>query len=70
MIVEFRVYVVRCSGGCHKATDFRLAPDEAVADVQELGWLVAGDEHLCPKCKQLLTSGKPLSEKQRLRLIG
>lgn len=70
MIHHFDVYVVRCSNGCRGAAGgFVMSPDEAVDDATESGWLCVADTHLCRACKAELLTGKPLSMKQRLRLM-
>lgn len=71
MIVEFQVFVVRCSNGHPGAAGpLQHGIEEAVDDAIEAGWLVVGDTHLCPRCKQELLTGKPLSMKQRMRLVS
>lgn len=70
MIVTFTTYVVRCCSG-HPGAAGRLqhSIEDAEADAEEGGWLCASGTHLCPRCKAALLAGKPLTMRQRCRLM-
>lgn len=46
----------RGDAGGRRITDGRAWYEGTVEEAEELGWLIDGDQHICPKCKVRHTS--------------